>query len=123
MTQNRKPLDQVSEAEAAEELAALAAAIRHHDDLYYRQDTPEISDADYDALRQRNEALEAAFPELIRADSPSQRVGIAPAAGFSKVRHRVPMLSLQNAFVDQDVEDFFARIRRFLSLQPADPLS
>ena len=123
MTQQRKPADQLSEAEAAEELAALAAAIRRHDDLYYRQDAPEISDADYDALRQRNETLETAFPELVRADSPSQRVGIAPAAGFSKVRHRVPMLSLQNAFADRDVEDFVARVRRFLSLQPIDPLS
>lgn len=123
MTQQRKPADQLSEAEAAEELVALAAAIRRHDDLYYRQDAPEISDADYDALRRRNETLETAFPELVRADSPSQRVGIAPAAGFSKVRHRVPMLSLQNAFADQDVEDFVARVRRFLSLQPTDPLS
>ena len=123
MTQQRKPADQLSEAEAAEELAALAAAIRRHDDLYYRQDAPEISDADYDILRRRNETLETAFPELVRADSPSQRVGIAPAAGFSKVRHRVPMLSLQNAFADRDVEDFVARVRRFLSLQPTDPLS
>ncbi|WP_119168573.1 NAD-dependent DNA ligase LigA [Algihabitans albus] len=118
-----KPVEELSEAEAADELTTLAAAIRHHDDLYYREDTPEISDADYDALRRRNEAIEAAFPTLVRADSPSHRVGIEPAAGFSKVRHRVPMLSLGNAFADSDVEDFFARVRRFLSLQPDDPLT
>ncbi len=118
-----KPVDQLSEAEAAEELAALAEEIRHHDTLYYRQDAPEVSDAAYDALRQRNEAIEARFPELVRADSPSRRVGIEPAAGFSKVRHRVPMLSLQNAFTDADVEEFFARVRRFLNLAADAPLA
>ena len=111
-------VERLSETEAAAELAALAETIRHHDDRYYRADAPEVSDADYDALRRRNEAIEAAFPGLVRADSPSHRVGIEPAAGFSKVRHRVPMLSLGNAFADGDVEDFFARVRRFLSLQP-----
>jgi DNA ligase (NAD+) len=122
MKLREKPVDQLSESEAKEELAALAAEIRHHDELYYRKAEPEIDDAAYDALRQRNDAIEARFPELTREDSPSRRVGIEPAAGFSKVRHRVPMLSLNNAFDDADVEDFFARVRRFLNMKPDDPL-
>jgi DNA ligase (NAD+) len=123
MNLREKPVDQLTEAEAAEELAALAAEIRRHDELYYRKDAPEVTDADYDALRQRNEAIEAAFPGLTREDSPSQRVGIEPAAGFSKVRHRVPMLSLGNAFHDEDVHDFFARVRRFLNMSADAPLA
>ncbi len=122
MKLREKPVDQLGAAEAAEELTALAAEIRRHDELYYRKDQPEISDAAYDALRQRNEAIEAAFPELIRADSPSRRVGIEPAGGFAKVRHRVPMLSLSNAFGEDDVHDFFARVRRFLSMGVDEPL-
>ena len=102
---------------AAEELAALAAAIARHDRLYHEQDAPELSDAEYDALRKRNAALEAAHPALVRADSPSRTVGAAPAAGFAKVRHAVPMLSLENAFGGEDFAEFLKRVRRFLGLE------
>src|SRR5579864_3909117 len=108
-----RPAEGLSEAEAGAELARLAAEILHHDQLYYAKDTPEISDADYDELRQRNAAIEARFPGLARADSPSHRVGATPSAGFAKVTHSVPMLSLQNAFDEADLRDFFDRVRRF----------
>lgn len=116
------PVDKLSEAEAKEELARLAAEIARHDRLYYSEDAPEISDAEYDALRRRNLAIEQIFPHLIREDSPSRRVGTAPAEKFEKVRHRVPMLSLDNAFTDEDVIEFVARIRRFLKMEPHAPL-
>ena len=103
----------LTEEEAAAELARLAAEIAHHDRLYHQQDAPEISDADYDALRRRNSEIEARFPELIRTDSPSRRVGATPGVGFAKVIHAIPMLSLENAFDDQDVRDFFAGVRNF----------
>ena len=108
-----RPLDMLTEEEAAAELERLAADIAHHDRLYHQNDAPEISDAEYDALRQRNKAIEARFPELIRADSPSRRVGAAPASAFAKVTHSVPMLSLENAFAEEDVRDFFATVRNF----------
>jgi DNA ligase (NAD+) len=111
--------EQLSGPEAAEELEWLAGEIARHNSLYHGEDRPEIADADYDALVRRNAALEAAFPALIRDDSPSKRVGAAPAAHLSKVRHALPMLSLDNAFAEEDVADFIARVRRFLSL-PAD---
>jgi DNA ligase (NAD+) len=105
-----------TEADAATELAALAAEIAHHNRLYHTDDAPEISDAAYDALTRRNAAIEAAFPQLVRADSPSVQVGAAPAAHLAKVAHARPMTSLDNAFSDADVAEFTARVRRFLAL-------
>jgi DNA ligase (NAD+) len=116
------PVEALSAEEARAELARLAREIAHHDRLYYAEDRPEISDAAYDALRRRNAAIEARFPELIRADSPSRRVGAAPAAGFAKVTHTRPMLSLENAFAEQDVRDFFAGVRNFFRRTPAEAL-
>ena len=118
-----RDIDKLTEEEAAAELARLAAEIAAHDRRYYQEDAPSVSDADYDALRQRNTAIEAAFPELIRDDSPNRRVGAAPAGGFGKVRHAVPMLSLGNAFDDDDVREFFARVRRFLKLPEQETLT
>lgn len=115
-TEHTTPVDDLTERAARAELARLAAEIAHHDRLYYQSDAPQISDAEYDALRRRYEAIEARFPQLALADGPSQRVGAAPAEGFSKVRHAVPMLSLGNAFDDEDVREFAARVRRFLGL-------
>jgi DNA ligase (NAD+) len=106
----------------AEEVARLSAAIRHHDRLYYQNDAPEISDAEYDGLMQRLRALEAAHPELVLPDSPTQRVGGQAAEGFRKSRHLAPMLSLDNAFGPEDFAEFEARIRRFLSLPAEEPL-
>ena len=107
------PVDALTDDEARAELASLAQEIKRHDRLYYTDAAPEISDADYDALRRRNTEIEARFPELIRTDSPTRRVGAAPAAGFAKVTHSRPMLSLENAFEEQDVRDFFAGVRNF----------
>ena len=113
-----KPVGALDEAEAGSELARLAAEIAHHDELYYRKDQPEISDAAYDALRARNEEIEVRFPHLIRDDSPSLRVGAAPVGAFGKVAHRVPMLSIDNAFTEEKVEAFLASARAFLGLSP-----
>jgi DNA ligase (NAD+) len=110
------PVDALNEIEAAVALAELAHEMARHDALYYAEDTPEISDGEYDALRRRNTAIEAHFPALVRDDSPSARIGAAPAAGFKKVTHALPMLSLGNAFSDDDVREFVARVRRFLNL-------
>ena len=109
-------VEELGEREAAAELARLAAEIAKHDRAYYQNDAPTISDADYDALRRRNAAIEARFPALIRQDSPSKRLGAAPSDKFAKVRHRVAMLSLDNAFADDDITGFVDRIRRFLGL-------
>lgn len=117
-----KPVEALTEAEAAKELARLATEIARNDALYYQQDAPVISDAAYDRLRQRNEAIEARFPKLVRADSPTKRVGAAPVDGFGKVTHRVPMLSLGNVFDDEGVREFVDRIRRFLGLDADVPL-
>ena len=115
--------DASDETAAAVELAGLAAAIAAHAARYYRDDAPAIPDADYDALVARNAALEAAYPQLKRADSPSDRVGSAPAAGFGKIVHARPMLSLDNAFGDGEVVEFVARVRRFLNLEPDAPVT
>jgi DNA ligase (NAD+) len=117
-----RPVDQLGEAEAAAELKRLADEIARHDRLYYQEAATEVSDAEYDALRRRNEAIEARFPGLIRPDSPSRRIGAAPSEGFAKVRHRLPMLSLSNAFDETDVAEFFQRIRRFLNLDAEEPV-
>ena len=108
-----------TESEAADRLEFLAAEIARHNRLYHDQDAPEISDADYDALMRENKALEERFPELVRTDSPSKLVGSAPSGHLAKVQHAKPMLSLDNAFADEDVAEFVARVRRFLAL-PAD---
>ncbi|TIO66157.1 MAG: NAD-dependent DNA ligase LigA, partial [Mesorhizobium sp.] len=110
---SEKPVDSLSESEAAEELKRLAAEIAEHDRRYHMEDAPTISDAEYDALARRNLAIEGRFPDLVREDSPSRRVGAPPAEGFTKVRHAVPMLSLAKAYTDQDVADFIERGRRF----------
>ncbi|PKP94274.1 MAG: DNA ligase (NAD(+)) LigA [Alphaproteobacteria bacterium HGW-Alphaproteobacteria-14] len=114
----------LSEAEAANELMRLARAIARHDRLYHAEDTPEISDAEYDALVRRNAELETAFPHLIREDSPSRKVGHAVAASpLGKVAHEVRMMSLDNAFSPEEVADWLARMRRFLNLPDSAPLA
>ena len=110
------PVDTLTPGQAAAELALLAAEIARHDRAYHEQDAPEITDAEYDALRRRHAAIEARFPALVRADSTVRRVGAAAASGFAKVRHGVPMLSLDNAFGPDEFAEFLARARRFLGL-------
>ena len=116
-------VEALTSAQAAEELKALASEMAGHDVAYYQNDDPDISDANYDALRLRNQAIEERFPDLKRADSPSDKVGVTPESGFGKIQHSVPMLSLGNAFNVQDLEDFDTRIRRFLSLDEAETIS
>lgn len=118
-----KRAQDLTEAEAAAELEHLAAAIARHRRAYYEHDDPEISDAEFDALETRNAAIESAFPQLVRADSPSRSVGAAPAGAFSKVTHARPMLSLDNAFSGEEVEDFVGRIRRYLRLGADEPVA
>src|ERR1700761_2729986 len=110
------PAEDLTEKQAKAEHARLAAEIAEHDRRYYQDDAPSVSDAAYDALRQRYGAIEARFPQLRSAESLTQHVGAAPSARFAKVRHAVPMLSLDNAFAEDDVRDFVGRIRRFLRL-------
>jgi DNA ligase (NAD+) len=117
------PVEALNELDAAIELTALAREIARHDRLYHGKDQPEISDADYDALVARNRAIEARFPQLIRADSPSRRVGAAVAEGFAKSRHGEPMLSLDNVFSPEEFSDFCKRIRRFLGLAEDEALA
>ena len=109
-------VDTLTKAQAKVELTRLALEIESHDRLYYQEDAPKISDAAYDALRKRVNAIEARFPEFVTSDSPSQKIGAQPSGRFAKVQHSVPMLSLGNAFADEDVADFVDRIRRFLKL-------
>ncbi len=120
---HEKAVETLTEAEAAQELAELAEKLGAANLAYHRDDAPEISDAAYDALKARNAALEARFPKLKRADSPSEQVGAPLAEGFGKVRHAVRMLSLANAFDDEDITDFDARIRRYLNLADDAPLT
>jgi DNA ligase (NAD+) len=124
MTKTKPDISQIAtekltEAQAKAELKRLAAELGAHDRRYYQDDAPTVSDAEYDALRRRNEEIEARFPALVRTDSPSRRVGAQPSQKFAKVRHAVLMLSLGNAFSDDEVIDFVERVRRFLRL-PAE---
>jgi len=116
------PLPDTEDAAAAE-LAALAAEIAHHNRLYHTDDAPEISDADYDALVRRNATIEAAFPHLVRTDSPSVQIGAAPAGHLAKVAHARQMFSLDNAFSDEEVADFLGRVRRYLKLADVEAVA
>lgn len=116
-------VDKLTEEEAAEELARLADLLSRANTAYHTEDTPEISDADYDAAKLRNAAIEARFPDLKRRDSPSDQVGAAPSEGFGKVTHAVRMMSLANAFDDGDVTDFDARVRSYLNTPADAPLA
>ena len=120
---DKTALQDLSQEDAKAELARLADLLSRANKAYRTQDAPELSDAEYDRLKLRNTTIEGRFPTLKRADSPSDKVGAAPAEGFSKLRHDVPMLSLGNAFEDDDVVDFSARIRKYLGLPPGAPLA
>jgi len=121
-TDQSRPIDELTLTEAEIEHQQLATQIGHHDALYHQKDAPEVSDAEYDALRARLNALETGFPTLITKDSPSQKVGYTVSSGFQKIKHAQPMLSLSNVFTDEDVNDFMNRIRRFLNMSPATEL-
>ena len=113
---SKASVDELTEKQAKAEHARLAAELAEHDRRYYQDDAPTVSDAEYDELRRRYGAIEARFPQLDTRESLTQRIGAAPSARFAKVRHAVPMLSLDNAFAEEDVVDFVGRIRRFLRL-------
>jgi DNA ligase (NAD+) len=117
------PVADLSETDAADELAALADELAAHDLRYHQQDAPTISDGEYDALKRRNLDIETRFPHLIRENSPSVKVGAARADQFSPVEHGVPMLSLDNAFSNDEAIEFDARVRRFLRLSADEPLA
>jgi DNA ligase (NAD+) len=123
MANELTPVDKLTELEASSELAYLAAELARHDALYHGKDAPEISDADYDALKRRNDAIELAFPTLVRADSPSRKVGFAPLPTFAPIVHARPMLSLDNVFSDEDVQDFIASVYRFLGRLPDNSIA
>src|SRR6185437_15077190 len=113
---DKTPVEFLTERQAKAEHARLTVEIAQHDRRYYQEDAPSVTDAEYDALRRRYNAIEARFPDLRTLESLSLKVGAAPSGKFKKVRHAIPMLSLDNAFADGDVADFVARIRRFLKL-------
>jgi DNA ligase (NAD+) len=122
-TKTPPAVDTLTKAQAKVELKRLALEIESHDRRYYQEDAPTVTDAAYDALRQRVNAIEARFPEFVTSESPSQKVGARPSGRFAKVRHAVPMLSLDNAFAEEDVVDFVGRIRRFLKLADDDEIA
>jgi DNA ligase (NAD+) len=119
----KQSLFDLSAQDAKQEWKKLAAEIRHHNKLYYQKDAPEISDAEYDKLFRRLQELENQFPELQTPDSPTQQVGAAPLETFAKVKHKVPMLSLNNAFSEEDVADFIDKVRRFLGLDEQEAIA
>src|SRR6201996_8159190 len=121
-SKSKTPTDiaKLTKAQAKVEWVRLALELEAHDKRYYQDDAPSVTDAEYDTLRQRFNAIEKRFPEFVSSDSPSQKVGAAPSGRFKKVRHAVPMLSLDNAFAEADVIDFVGRIRRFLKLGEDD---
>src|SRR5580658_3942980 len=123
MTKPEKEPPKLTLAKARAEHARLGAEIAEHDRRYHGEDQPTISDAQYDKLRRRYTALDAAFPELAGADSANRKVGAPPSEKFAKVRHAVPMLSLGNIFAGEEVEDFCARVRRFLGMSVDAPLA
>jgi DNA ligase (NAD+) len=120
---SKLPVDELTASQAKAEHARLEAEIAAHDRRYYQEDAPSVSDAAYDRLRQRYGAIEARFPQLRTATSLTARVGAAPSARFAKVRHAAPMLSLDNAFAEDDVRDFVGRIRRFLRLSDDEEIA
>src|SRR5690242_20858161 len=120
---DKTPVELLTEKQAQAEHARLSKEIAEHDRRYYQLDRPSVTDAEYDALRKRYNAIEARFPDLRTQESLSLKVSAAPARGFAKIRHAVPMLSLDNAFSEDDVRDFVGRIRRFLKLSDDEPIA